>query len=148
MGAYVTGGDGYITYKVESDKSRSFNSCKVEFSAFLGHKGIVHYIGRDKTNVTISYSFDNRDFVEVYNLYDSIDKLTEGQEYQREVDLSSYAVDKDILYVRINLLHLAYSDFPVDWIVDKTFVNHEKKTILLQRLGVKLFNVKITATQK
>ncbi len=143
-GAYVSEGNGYLTYRVCADKGLCFEDLTVNFSAFLGHKNIKPYIGEDKTNLTVAYSFDNVDFKEVFSLYKTVE-INDGEEYFRSVDLTEFAAGKSLIYIRINLIHLAWKDFPLD--LQQSGIFNQKHEIVLQRLGVRLFSVKITAKQ-
>lgn len=143
-GAYVSAGNGYLTYEICADDGRCFKSLTVDFSAFLGHKSIKPYIGEDKTNLTVQYGYDNVNFTQAFSLYKTVE-LNEGEEYSRTVNLTEFAANKSLIYIRINLIHLAWKDFPLDWQQNGIFnQNHD---IVLQRLGVRLYSVKITATQ-
>ncbi len=145
-GAYVSAGDGYLTYEIQADNGLALDVLTLDFSAFLGHKGIVPYIGADKTNLTVSCSYDNVTFEKVYSLYETIEKIDDGKIYDRTINLSDYSQNKSIIYVRLDLIHLSYDEFPASWRESSIFnANHY---IVLQKLGLKLFNVKLTATQK
>ncbi len=144
-GAFVSAGDGYLTYQIQADDGLLLDTLTLDFSAFLGHKSIVPYIGADKTNLTVSYSYDNFSFEKIYSLYETVN-LDDGKIYDRTINLSDYSQNKSIIYVRLDLIHLSYDEFPASWRESSIF--NENHYIVLQRLGLKLFNVKLTATQK
>ncbi len=126
-GAYVRGGNGYFTYKIQGEQGKQFESLKIDLEAYYSYKHkekpIYPYDMADEngdwnTNIIVECSYDGKNFWEVYNFHDKhADEFTNNQnEYVGdnaiEIDLSmDYSYKVGVLYVRFNIIHMAYNDF-------------------------------------
>ena len=165
-GAYVKGGNGYFTYKIQGAQGKQFESLKIDVEAYYSYKFKENPIfpyemtdenGDCKTNIIVECSYDGKNFWEVYNFNDKHKEEFTNNENEYvgdnaiEIDLSmDYSYKVGVLYVRFNIIHMTYKDFVdtdnVDSYNGKNGENIFGKSldgtlgIELHRLGVRFYS--------
>ncbi len=157
-GSMVETADGYMTYKIKSDKGYVFDSIKIEAEVGIGHEGGLYYWQtaldtrddyvwegpiKKTVNFYIYLSTDNE------NWTSAIYTLDEGSlELQPQCEENIQSIDKTFdasqipssneLYIKFFFEHPENSELPVSSYIE---------TIPYQQVGLMFSSVKITGTQ-
>lgn len=145
----INAGDGYLIYKIEADDGYLLEGLNFNFTANHGTQGLPEYYGNSKTNIRVSVSDDNVNYDKVYDLGLQRGFPTTGTMKVHEdmhKDISEYAEGKEFVYLRFDILQLTFAE-----VAEKhqaVIGDVSKQKIYLNKLGVYLHEVRITATQQ
>lgn len=152
-GGYVSGGDGYLVYKISADENKDLSSVALNLTVGVGHQGGAYWYngafhnGTDVlgANVLVYVSVDNQNWTEVYNLdYAESQPITGVEEARNNIlnpiiDLTP-SISGTEMFIKIYVKHFTTEETAIpSWI--------NNGGILLGDVGVSVYGIKLIASQ-
>lgn len=151
-GGFVSGGDGYLTYKVTADENKSISTATVSVKVGVGHQGSAYWYNSSRqgedtlgANLIIYVSRNNSDWIKVYDLdEDEGHPIRNKEEAQDNIlcptaDLSPYIDGWNEMYIKIYVKHFNVEQTKIDGWKDNG--------IALGNVGIMLYSVNYVCTQ-
>lgn len=141
-GAYVSGGNGYVVYKISADEGYVFGDTTMTFSGFHGHQNLTECYGASNSDIRVSVSEDGQNYTMVYSIAMMIDGdwVTSKEYSDVPVNVNYLIKGLDKVFIKIDLIQREASDLP------STILQDDK--VALGQLAVRLYDVNIVASQK
>lgn len=122
--------DGYIVYKLDAGEGKSWTNMNLNLTAMLSHGGGAYWYNANKqggsnvlgANIYVEISYDNSDYQKVFDfntangnwitLHNHLESRA-GATTTSIVDLTTYCVEKQVVYVRVYIMHFTYEEINV-----------------------------------
>jgi hypothetical protein len=126
----VSPDDGYIVYKLDAGEGKTWTNLSLDIKAMLSHGGGAYWYnsnlqgGSDVlgANIYIDISDTNSNYQRICDLNEANgnwitkhnhNESREGATFNSTVDLTSYALDKQVIYVRIYIMHFTAQEINI-----------------------------------
>ena len=130
FGANVQPDDGYIVYKLDAGEGKTWTNLSLDIKAMLSHSGGAYWYngtfqGGDNVlgaNIYVEVSDTNGSYNRICDLNEvngnwitkhNHMESREGATFNSTVDLTSYASDKQVIYVRIYIMHMSAEEINI-----------------------------------
>lgn len=128
--AIVQPDDGYIVYKLDAGEGKLWQNLNLNLTAMLSHAGGAYWYNASRhdgkmvlgANIYVEISYDNSDYQRIFDFNSANGNWIENHNHSESregatttssVDLTSYCADKQVVYVRIYIMHFDYEEIGI-----------------------------------